>query len=74
MLAMGILHRQGEPPKATWPRSTILFMDREGNVAFRTALEIRRATAFDPKVEVAFGSRFIVAYTEETALLIDLEQ
>ena len=74
MLAMGILHRQGQPPKATWPRSTILFMDREGNVAFRTALEIRRATAFDPKVEVAFGSRFIVAYTEETALLIDLEQ
>lgn len=73
-LAMGILHREGEPPKVTWPRGSLLVTDLKGKVIFREDLLIQRATAGEPQMDVAFGSRFIVGYTKEKTLLIALRQ
>jgi hypothetical protein len=72
-LAMGVLHREGDPPKVTWPRGTILVMDLQGNVIFRENLSIQRASAGEPHIDVAF-MRFIVGYTKEKTMLIKLRQ
>jgi hypothetical protein len=73
-LAMGVLHREGDPPKATWPRGTILVIDLKGKVIFREDLSIQRASAGEPHIDVAFESRFIVGYTKEKTMLIELKQ
>jgi hypothetical protein len=73
-LAMGVLHREGEPPKVTWPKGTILVIDLKGKVIFREDLLIQRASAGEPHIDVAFGSRFIVGYTKEKTMLIELKQ
>jgi hypothetical protein len=73
-LAIGILHREGGASKGTWPKGTILIIDRNGKEIFRKELSIRKATAFDPKIEVTLGSRFVIGYTEETTILIELER
>jgi hypothetical protein len=71
-LAMGVLHRKGEPPKVTWPTGTILVIDLEGKVAFQKELSIQQASSLDPTIEAVFGNRFIVGHTKETLLLIEL--
>jgi hypothetical protein len=71
-LAMGVLYREGETPKVTWPRGTILIIDLKGEVAFQRELSIRQATAGDPNIDVAFGNRFIIGYTRERTILIEL--
>ena len=73
-LAMGVLHRKGEPPKVTWPTGTILVIDLEGKVVFQKELSIRQASSLDPTIEAVFGSRFIVGHTRETLLLIELRR
>jgi len=75
-LAMGVLHRKGEPPKVTWPTGTILVVDLEGEgkVAFQKELSIQQAGSLDPNIEAVFGNRFIVGHTKETLLLIELRR
>jgi hypothetical protein len=73
-LAMGVLHREGEPPKVTWPKGTILVIDLKGKVIFKEDLLIQRASAGEPHIDVAYGSRFIVGYTKEKTMLIELKQ
>jgi len=71
-VVMGVIHREGEPPKVTWPKGTIIVIDREGRVAFQKEFPIRVATAFIPQVDVTFGSRFVIGYTEDATVLIGL--
>jgi hypothetical protein len=71
-LALGVQHRVGEPPKTTWPKATIIIIDRNGNALDQKEFQIRDATSFIPGIDVTFGSRFIVGYTQDTVILLEL--
>jgi hypothetical protein len=71
-LALGVLHRVGEPPEDTWADGTIIVIDREGKVAFQKGFPIREPIASVPAIDVAFGDQFFVGYTQDTTILVDL--
>lgn len=73
-LALGVLRRAGKPPEHTWPDGSIIVVDREGNIAFQKTFSIREPIASVPAIDVAFGDQFVVGYTQDTTILVDLGQ
>jgi hypothetical protein len=71
-VALSGLHRAGEPPNHTWPSGTIVVLDQAGSPAFEQTFDIREPLAFIPSIDVTFGQSLFVAYTEDTAILVDL--
>jgi len=70
-LALAVQHRT---PKATWEKPTIIIIDQNGNPLFQREFQIRQATSSIPRIDVTFRSRFIVGFTEDTAILIELKE
>jgi hypothetical protein len=71
-LALGVLHRVGDPPEHTWPSGTIIVVNHAGEVAFQQDFPIREGIAYIPAIDVAFGSQVFVGFTEDTTILVDL--
>lgn len=74
VLALGLLRRSGEPPRETWPYGGILAVDAKGDVLLRKEFPVRQATASMPAIDVTFGSRHIIGYTNEMAVLMELKK
>jgi hypothetical protein len=72
-LVFGALERVGESREEIWPRGTIIVVDREGNIAFDKVFPVSQATSFYPAVSAAFGGRYVIGFTQESAILIELD-
>jgi hypothetical protein len=72
-LALGIQRRIGKPPKTTWDNCKIIIVDREGNTLFEKEYLLREAISSIPGIDVTFDSRFIVGFTQDTAVLVELK-
>jgi hypothetical protein len=70
-LALGVQHRTS---KATWEKATIIIIDQNGDPLFQKEFPLREATSFIPGIDVTLGSRFIVGFAEDTAILIELKE
>ena len=70
-LALGVQHRTS---KATWEKATIIIIDQNGNPLFQKEFPLREATSFIPGIDVTFGSRFIIGFTEDTTILMELRE
>jgi hypothetical protein len=73
-LALGVIHRAGEPPQYIWPSGTIIVVDREGGVAFQKEFDIREPIAFVPAIDVDFDGQFFIGFTQDTTILVSLGQ
>lgn len=72
VLALGILHRVGEPPKENWPKGTIIIIDLDGKIVFQKDFSIQMATSSVPSIDITYGSQFLLGFTNETTILVDL--
>jgi hypothetical protein len=73
-LALGVLLRQDDPPRHTWPRGGIAVVSRRGEVLFRREYPIREPLSSRPAVDVTFGVPAAVGFTLDTTVLINLGQ
>ena len=71
-LAIGLLQRQGDPPRHTWPRGDVVVVTRSGKILFRTEYPIREPLASRPAVGATFGAPVVIAFTLDTTALIKL--
>ncbi len=71
-LAVGVLQRQGEPPRHTWPSGGLVVINRKGNVLFRTEYPIREPLASRPGLGVTFENPTIIGFTLDTTSLVRL--
>ncbi|HUL12439.1 MAG TPA: hypothetical protein VLU73_09750 [Methylococcaceae bacterium] len=71
-VALSFLHRRGEPPAHSWPKGTIVVLNRAGNVAYQQSFDIREPLAFIPAIDTTFGSSSLIGFTEDTAVLVEL--
>lgn len=71
-LAIGVLQRQGDPPRHTWPRGAVVVITRAGKVLFRAEYPIREPLASRPAVDATFGVPVVVAFTLDATALIKL--
>jgi hypothetical protein len=71
-LAFGALERVGESHHVRWPRGAIVIADLKGSRVFQRVFPVRQATAFYPALSTVFGSRHVLAFTQEEVILIKL--
>jgi hypothetical protein len=72
-LALGIQRRIGKPPQATWKDCKIIIVDREGNTLFEKEYPLREAISSIPGIDVTFDNHFLVGFTQDTAVLVELK-
>lgn len=73
-IALGVLHRSGKPPGHSWPQGSVVVLDREGNIKFMKKWKIREPIAFLPALDVTYHDRYLIGFTEDDALLLDLQR
>ena len=71
-LAFGVLQREGDPPKHTWPLGGIAVINRDGKILFRKEFEIKDSYASRPAVDAAFGEAKIIGFTMDRTVLVEL--
>jgi len=71
-LALGIQRRVGKPPKDTWKDCKIIIVDREGNTLFEKEYPLREAISSIPGIDVTFDNHFVVGFTQDTVVLVEL--
>jgi len=70
-LAAGVLLREGEPPRHSWPRGGLAIVSRGGEIHYRGEYPIREAYARIPAVDVTFEVPTVIGFTLDTAVRID---
>lgn len=73
-LALGVLLRQGDRPRHTWPRGGLVVVSRRGEILFRREYPIREPLSSRPAVDVTFGVPTAIGFTLDTIVSIDLGQ
>ncbi len=73
-LALGVLLRQGDPPRHTWPRGGLVVVSRRGAIRFRQEYPIREPLSARPAVDVTFGVPIAVGFTLDKTVSINLGQ
>lgn len=71
-LSFGVLHGIGEGPNYDWPSGSIYTIDRSGTVLFQKDFPVSEAVSSIPAFGFASGSRFVVGYTLDRMILVDL--
>ncbi|MDH5618771.1 MAG: hypothetical protein OEZ11_09020 [Gammaproteobacteria bacterium] len=71
-IAIGVLQREGKPPSYSWPRGSLIVVTRDGDVLFKQDFPIRKQISSRPAVEATFGLPFVVAFTLDEAVHIEL--
>ena len=71
-LAIGVLQREGKPPSHKWSRGGLAVITRDGDVLVKQEFPIRKQISSRPAVEATFGLPFVVAFTLDEAVHIEL--
>ena len=71
-LAIGVLQREGDPPKHTWQMGGVAVINREGKILFRKEFNIEEPYASRPALDVAFGKAAFIGFTMDRTFLVEL--
>jgi len=71
-LAIGVLQREGDPPRHSWPRGGLAIVKRSGEILFRKEYPISRPISSRPAVNMTFDVPIVIGFTLDMTVRIDL--
>jgi hypothetical protein len=71
-LAAGVLLAEGKPPQQKWPNGGLVVVNRDGKILYRSEHTISEPLASRPGLDVTFELPYVIGYTLDMALLVEL--